>query len=209
MARSNRSTIAVFSPLFRKAKNSRSLLVSAFLVVLSAQAALAGQVKLAWNASSGSGVSGYKIYYGARTGSYDKSVDAGSNTSVTVNNLSDGATYYFAAKAYDASGQESGFSNEVSSTTGTNAGTGGATGSPGVVAGGSTGDGDVNGDGMITVADALATLRIASGLDALTPTSTTHGDVAPLSGGKPTQDGRITVADALLILQKSVGLATW
>jgi len=77
--------------------------------------AFAGQVSLAWNASSGS-VAGYRVYYGTVSGNYTAKLDAGAITAATVANLTDGATYYFAVKAYDGAGNESGFSNEAIKT---------------------------------------------------------------------------------------------
>jgi PKD repeat protein len=77
----------------------------------------AGQAALAWDASTGTQVGGYKLSYGQSTGNYATTVDVGNNTSYTVSNLQDGATYYFAVKAYDsARTMESPYSNEVSKT---------------------------------------------------------------------------------------------
>jgi Putative Ig domain len=71
-------------------------------------------------------------------------------------------------------------------------------------------DGDVDGDGRVTGADALKILRAAVGLDPVTPRMLAHGDVAPLGlDGKPQPDGIISIADALIILQKSIGLVYW
>jgi hypothetical protein len=67
-------------------------------------------------------------------------------------------------------------------------------------------DGDVNGDGVVNVTDALLTLRAAVGLDPITPQMFAHGDVAPLVNGIPEPDGQITTADALGILSAAVGL---
>jgi len=76
--------------------------------------AYSAQSTLAWNASSDSSVVGYKLHYGTAPGSYSKSVDTGNTTSVTVTDLSEGQTYYFASTAYDSAGNQSGYSNEVS-----------------------------------------------------------------------------------------------
>jgi len=76
---------------------------------------------MAWNASQdGSGnvdaqVTGYRIYYGLSTGDYTNNVDVGLVTTAVVSGLPH-APLYFAATAYDASGDESGFSNEVLTT---------------------------------------------------------------------------------------------
>ncbi len=79
--------------------------------------ALAGNVNLAWDASPSTGVGGYKIYYGLSSNSYTSSIDTGNVTSYQMTGLQDGATYYFALKAYNtAKSIESVFSNEVSAT---------------------------------------------------------------------------------------------
>ncbi len=67
----------------------------------------APQVTLGWNASTGSNVTGYKVYYGTASGNYAYYVDAGNTTSYAMTGLSAGATYYFAATAYDSSGDQS------------------------------------------------------------------------------------------------------
>ena len=85
------------------------------LIACFATNAFAGQVNLGWNASTGS-VSGYRVYYGTASGNYTSQIDAGAATTATVASLADGATYYFAVKAYDGAKNESGFSNEVSQT---------------------------------------------------------------------------------------------
>ncbi|MBR5769890.1 MAG: dockerin type I repeat-containing protein, partial [Clostridia bacterium] len=59
--------------------------------------------------------------------------------------------------------------------------------------------GDMDGDGEITVADALRALRIAAKLAEETPEAVAVGDVD--------NDGEITVADALKILRVAAKLA--
>ena len=59
-------------------------------------------------------VTGYALYYGTTSQHYSTRVDAGANTSATISSLQGGKTYYFAATAYDSSGDESPFSSEVS-----------------------------------------------------------------------------------------------
>src|SRR5262245_56511982 len=106
---------------------SRSLLV--LLVCLSvafvATPAQAAEVHLAWDAplqADGNPVpnlEGYKLYYGTQSGQYQAPILVGltENDDYTVQNLSAGQTYYFAVKAYNTTGTESPFSNEVSTTT--------------------------------------------------------------------------------------------
>jgi hypothetical protein len=78
--------------------------------------------KLSWSAptaytdgTSLTNLAGFKIYYGVSSGTYSDVVDAGMTTSYTISGLAPG-TYYFAVRAYDASGNESGYSNEASKT---------------------------------------------------------------------------------------------
>jgi len=70
-------------------------------------------------------------------------------------------------------------------------------------------DGDLSGDGQVTIADALMALQIAVGLNQPTPAQLRHGDLAPLDvSGIPAPDAQIQLADALVILKKSVGLTS-
>jgi hypothetical protein len=62
--------------------------------------------------SSLTGLAGYKVYYGTSSGFYTTVIDAGNVTAYTINNIASG-TYYFAITAYDTSGNESDFSDEV------------------------------------------------------------------------------------------------
>jgi len=70
---------------------------------------------LAWDPVQG--VSGYRVYYGTASGSYEQlpgqGIDVGNSTIFTVAGLGSGTVYYFAVTAYHANG-ESGYSNEVS-----------------------------------------------------------------------------------------------
>jgi len=88
------------------------LLLLAVLSLL-VPAAHAGEVTVAWDPNPEPEVAGYKIYYGTSSGNYTASLDAGSATSALVSGLQEGVTYFFSAVAYDASNNESGFSNEI------------------------------------------------------------------------------------------------
>lgn len=79
--------------------------------------AYSAQATLSWNANTESGVTGYKIYYGQASRGYTSTVNAGAATSYTVPGLQDGRAYYFAVTAYNSSGAESEFSQEVTCTT--------------------------------------------------------------------------------------------
>ena len=71
-------------------------------------------VTLAWQPSSSSNVTGYRVYYGPASGNYTNSVLVGNVTTNTVSGLASGDTYYFAVTAVAAGGQESPVSNQVS-----------------------------------------------------------------------------------------------
>lgn len=81
-----------------------------------ARNAMGAEATLAWDASSDTGVTGYRLYWGTQSQQYELLADVGNSTSEAVSNLQSGTTYYFAATAYDAQGNESGYSNEVSYT---------------------------------------------------------------------------------------------
>ena len=69
---------------------------------------------LTWQPTTSTDLSGYKVYMGTASGVYNSPVTVGNVTSHTVSSLGVGSTYYFAVTSYDTSGNESGFSNEVS-----------------------------------------------------------------------------------------------
>ena len=85
------------------------------LMCLAPRQLVAADVTLAWDPNSETDLAGYKVYYGTSPGTYGAPISMGKRTTFTVNGLSPG-TYYFAVTAYNTSGLESGFSNEVSTT---------------------------------------------------------------------------------------------
>ena len=92
------------------------------LLNLAAGRAHGAQTTLSWNppvttdGTAFTGFSGYKLYLGSSSRNYSQTIDVGSVTTYLLNNLSDGATYYFAVSDYDGVGNESAYSNEVSKT---------------------------------------------------------------------------------------------
>jgi hypothetical protein len=93
-----------------------TVLLLGVLVALTPLASLAtGTVTLAWDPSPGTNIiANYNVYYGAASGTYTNTVSAGTNTTVSISNLVEGTTYYFAATAVDTAGLESDYSTEVS-----------------------------------------------------------------------------------------------
>ena len=71
-----------------------------FLLLLGVKAE-ARPIALAWDANTESNIAGYVVVYGYASGAYTASVDVGNKTNVTLQNLPDNQTIYFAVKAYN------------------------------------------------------------------------------------------------------------
>lgn len=108
------------------------LLCGTWLLCVTAWAA---DVNLAWDHSPSDGVVGYRMYYGNASRTYTQHDAVPYQLTWTVTGLANG-TYYFAVTALDIDGNESDYSNEVSTTIGT----------PSISC-------DVNGDGSVNVLD--------------------------------------------------------
>ncbi len=88
-----------------------------FLLVLAlAGSGFSSQVTLAWDQSTDPQVVGYKLHYGTSSGEYSAVFDAGNQPAATLSGLQSGVPYFFAATAYDAYGNQSGYSAEVTYT---------------------------------------------------------------------------------------------
>jgi hypothetical protein len=72
-------------------------------------------VTLAWDPKTESNLAGYKVYFGTASRSYGVPLDAGKNATFTVTGLN-ADVYYFSVTAYYTSGDETGYSNEVTET---------------------------------------------------------------------------------------------
>jgi hypothetical protein len=84
-----------------------------FLLLSLAGQVRAEQVSLAWDANTEPDLGGYKLYYGTASQAYSQVIDVGKGTQVTVSNLNQGVTYFFAVTAYNLQGAESDYSNEI------------------------------------------------------------------------------------------------
>ncbi|MBN1155932.1 fibronectin type III domain-containing protein, partial [candidate division KSB1 bacterium] len=71
------------------------------------------RVSLGWLNSPDSDLAGYKVHYGNSSRMYDETIDVGTKTNFTSNELIEGLTYYFAVTAYDTAANHSDYSNEV------------------------------------------------------------------------------------------------
>jgi hypothetical protein len=86
------------------------------LVVLILQVnhiAQAATVRISWLSNTESDLAGYKVYYGPVSHNYSLSKDVGLALTTDIAGLSNGTTYYLAVTAYDSSGNESAYSQEV------------------------------------------------------------------------------------------------
>jgi hypothetical protein len=99
----------VFSSIF-------ILLCLILLLPVFSQEIHAAQITLAWNANSEPTVAGYRVYYGTASRIYGAVIDVGNWTNCVIAGLQNGITYFFTATAYDAEGNESSFSTEISYT---------------------------------------------------------------------------------------------
>jgi hypothetical protein len=67
--------------------------------------------------------------------------------------------------------------------------------------------GDINGDGIVNIVDAVLALKSGIGIVVLSPQESVRGDVGPLVNNVPVGNGRIDIEDTLLILRKAVGMS--
>ena len=149
------------------------LLIMSFLLVESR----AANVILSWDANTEADLAGYKVYYGTSSRVYGSPIVLGLQTSYTVQGLTPG-TYFFSVKAYDTSGNDSGFSNEVSTNI--------SQVPPGTGC-------DVNGDGSINVVDLqLVTNAVLSG------SSTSSCDI--------NRDGNVNALDVQVLSNVILGV---
>jgi hypothetical protein len=92
------------------------ILIFFVLFAVPKTSAFAASVNLAWGASSGANVTGYRMYYGTSSRNYSYSVNVGNSKSCSLTGLKEGVKYYFAATAYCAGYVESPYSPEFSYT---------------------------------------------------------------------------------------------
>jgi hypothetical protein len=83
------------------------------LCLVSASAAQAGSLRIAWNANPESSVIGYRVRFGTASKTYSGTLDVGNRTSYEIAGLTEGELYYVAVQAYTAGGVTSPLSAEV------------------------------------------------------------------------------------------------
>jgi hypothetical protein len=167
------------NPIHFPLSKRQRYLVEGFLLVIffwsSATSSMAASINLAWDVSSGTVPAGYKLYYGTSSRGYGTSFNVGNVTTYTVAALASG-TYYFAVTAYDGSGNESTFSNEVSATISATSGgcdvNGDGTSNAldlqteinAILGSNTSATFDVNGDGMVNALDLQALGNVVLGV---------------------------------------------
>jgi hypothetical protein len=92
-------------------------IISVLCVLCCPRFSSAASLTLQWDPASDGVTVGYVVLYGLTSGSYSNQINVGATNSYAFSNLADGSTYYFAVRAYDATGAMSAPSAEVSATT--------------------------------------------------------------------------------------------
>ena len=92
----------------------KTALILAATLLLLPVTLMAASVVVEWAANTEEDLAGYKVYYGTQSGTYPSTLKIGKVTSLQVDNMEAGKTYYIAMGAYDTSDNESAKSAEVS-----------------------------------------------------------------------------------------------
>ncbi len=103
-----RNSLYRYSPF--NIKSFLGLTLSVFLFSFNTCSA---QDTLVWDPNLEEGLAGYKVHYGTSTGNYDFHEDVGNEANYPLTGFVEGSTSYLAVTAYDFSGNESTYSNEV------------------------------------------------------------------------------------------------
>jgi hypothetical protein len=74
----------------------------------------AASIKLKWNPNPETDIAGYLLSYGTSPGNYNGTINTGNVTTVTLNGVEQGRTYYFSLKAVNTAGMQSDASAELS-----------------------------------------------------------------------------------------------
>lgn len=74
-----------------------------------------GSITVLWSPNQEADLAGYRLYYGFQSRYYTHTIDVGNRNEWTLRHLQPGKMYFVALTAYDLSGNESAYSDEVSS----------------------------------------------------------------------------------------------
>ena len=157
-------------------------------------------IYLSWDANTEPDLKGYRLHFFGTNGDLQRTLDLKQATNYNMLNVEADVPYSIGVSAYDTTGNESDRSSIISAVRITPPPapepepTPTPTPTPAPVAA----DGDINGDGLISIVDAIKVLRMALRLDPATAEAASHGD---MDGDKS-----LTIRDALIVLRKSIGL---
>ena len=95
------------------ADNSKDWLTSLDFTCTTATTTSQHSVKLNWQASTSTGVTGYDVYRSTTSGGYYGLLGNSSSLAYTDTSVQSGATYYYVVTAVNSAGLQSGYSNQV------------------------------------------------------------------------------------------------
>ena len=104
-------------PTFRATFLPRLAVIVIVLALAWTRVSESATLTLAWDQSTDPNVAGYVLYWGTHSGVYGSQSNVGNQRLVQVGGLADGTNYYFVVSAYNAAGQLSLPSAEVSGQT--------------------------------------------------------------------------------------------
>ena len=95
-----------------------SIVIDTIKIVLSTQTTFEPDTEktaliVNWEQNTESDISGYRIYLGIESGNYILDYDVNNSENYRIEGLNRSVVYYLAMTAYDFSGNESGFSDEI------------------------------------------------------------------------------------------------
>jgi len=152
----------------------------------------AATVALSWDANTEPTLAGYRVYYksgssllpfdGTEASEGISPIDVRSSTTATISGLDPDKSYYFTVTAYDSLGVESDYSRIV------------------YVPGAGVLAGDVDGDGIVGLVDAMLALQFAVGNMQPSVDQFVRADVAPIVGNISVPNGTVDVGDVIVLL---------
>jgi Fibronectin type III domain len=104
-------------PIFRATFLTRLAVIVIVLALAWTRVSESATLTLAWDQSTDPNVAGYVLSWGTQSGVYGSQANVGNQSLVQVGGLADGTNYYFVVSAYNAAGQLSLPSAEVSGPT--------------------------------------------------------------------------------------------
>ncbi len=99
-------------------RTMKRIVVAIILVLLMVMNAPAAQKVFTWDANTEADLAGYRLYQSNVSGQYTIGLDwiaeIPAGTETLIYDMTPDGTYYFVLTAFDVNGNESGYSNEVS-----------------------------------------------------------------------------------------------